>query len=87
MGLKLLVEHRHRVGSDALAQLGQLGVEPEIVSGVGCKVSQALHCKATLYGTVAFLAFCWLTIKSFEQDVFENKKCPNQHLQTNGKQQ
>ena len=87
MGLKLLVEHRHRVGSDALAQLGQLGVEPEIVSGVGCKVSQALHCKATLYGTVAFLAFCWLNIKSLEQDVFENKKCPNQHLQTKGKQQ
>ena len=45
--LKFLVEDRHWVGPDALAQFSQLGVEPGIVSGMlGCKVSQALHCKS-----------------------------------------
>ena len=47
VGLELLVQDWHRVGSDSLAQLSQLGIEPESVSGRGCKVvSQALNCKA-----------------------------------------
>ena len=59
VGLELLVQDWHRVGSDALAQFCQLGVEPEIVSGMGCKVSQALHCKeSTLDGTAAIWAIC-----------------------------